>query len=295
MLNMSKGEIKYYSPGGLQSGGFTPDDQVSDNNNQNPILDSELPDAKPTGGALLEPGITRFHFTGQLWKGAYYDMNTPTAGIDWELFTISNDTGRRFTVSQWTNTSIESPELGHFQANYPPTYRETQQILRIKGKGNFFTVLTPYRKNQPPANLSLTETGNGIYTLRYDGVVLQLQGINNVFDDTAQHRTVLTTYNNQALNYGEMKITGGAAEMEILTDSITVMLHGHAGIRTLKLPTNHRWACINNDGGVTYKSTTREWKINYTGMGNNLWFTPSSPNKPKTYVFINADNCVVCQ
>jgi hypothetical protein len=295
MLNMSKGEIKYYSPGGLQSGGFTPDDQVSDNNNQNPILDSELPDAKPTGGALLEPGITRFHFTGQLWKGAYYNMNTPTAGIDWELFTISNDTGRRFTVSQWTNTSIESPELGHYQANYPPTYRETQQILRIKGKGNFFTVLTPYSKNQPPANLSLTETGNGIFTLRYDGVVLQLQGINNVFDDSAQHRTVLTTYNNQALNYSEMKITGGAAEMEILSDSITVMLHGLAGSRTLKLPDNHRWACINNDGRVTYKSATREWKINYAGMGNNLWFTPSSPNKPKTYIFINADNCVVCQ
>jgi hypothetical protein len=171
------------------------------------------------------------------------------------------------------------------------TFRETQQFLRIKGSGSFITLIVPYRKNQSPASLSLQEEagtagGPKKYTLTYNGTTVYFFGLNTVC--LTGGRTILTTTNSQLLRQGDMQLQGGPAELELNNNTATLTVHGDKGTRTVKLPAGRKWVLQNKDAAINFNAATGIATVQYAGMGQSYWYSPSSPaaNAAVVYRFV---------
>lgn len=106
----------------------------------------------PSAGSVISlvPGINRFGFNGQKWKGHQSE------GIDWDLYVVNTES-QQAQIGNWANLS--SPSSNEFQSSQGRKYEERQHILRLKGTGDFTTVIVPWNKGAKPNDVNITRDG----------------------------------------------------------------------------------------------------------------------------------------
>jgi hypothetical protein len=109
---------------------------------------TQLPSAGPV--FPLAAGTNRLGFTGQTWKGH------PSGGIDWDVYLLP-DAPQQAQLGNWANQS--SPSAHEFERAQGRKYEERQHILRVRGTGEFVTVIVPWPKGAKPEGLSVTREG----------------------------------------------------------------------------------------------------------------------------------------
>ncbi|MCL2120564.1 MAG: hypothetical protein FWH27_19295, partial [Planctomycetaceae bacterium] len=169
----------------------------------------------PAGGDVypMKAGFNKFEFTGQ----QFGPENDPAIAIDWDFYDIST-TGREFSIGGWSHNTCTSTGTGIFQNYNKRPFEQTQSILRIKGSGNFKTLLVPRRKGtQAPA---VQMDGETIVISTINGDTTRINNTNySYYSYISASKDVLTAFGaNDASDYG-MTITGGSAE--IVRDKIT--------------------------------------------------------------------------
>jgi hypothetical protein len=121
----------------------------------------------PSAGKIFElaPGVNRLGFTGQKWKGH------PSGGIDWNFYVLPSEP-QQAQIGNWANSS--APCNGEFQNAQGRPFEERQHILRVRGAGEFVTVIVPWNKGAKPEGLSVTRDGSEI-TVKTAGRVIRFK------------------------------------------------------------------------------------------------------------------------
>jgi hypothetical protein len=212
---------------------------------------TQTPSASPV--ITLAPGMRRFDFTGTAWPAH------PAGGINWEVYLpsgVSNDA----TLTTWAHTFTPSVEFDEFLATNGSSFVERQTMLRVKGQEGFLTIIVPYFKGQRPTGLNVSQAGDTIFVnaadfdFETDLTYATFQG---------GGKTILTTFDDQQLQYANASIEDGPMELEIRTDTIVARLHGESGARKVKLPSGG-WTLRHLSADASYNGTTGEWTLNHS-------------------------------
>ncbi|MGE0609612.1 MAG: hypothetical protein AB7O62_21150 [Pirellulales bacterium] len=118
----------------------------------------------------LTDEIERISVKGQAWP------LHPTQGIDWDIFVIST-VPRQIDWSELSHQWNPVVEMNEFAQANGRDFEETQQVLRLTGRGSFRTFIVPYLKGQKPDDLSASLT-DGTVTVTAAGkiVIFRLVG-----------------------------------------------------------------------------------------------------------------------
>ena len=253
MLFMSDGPVQ--TPAGV----VTPLKKIYNNNDKT---------EKPVGTLAqnLKTGVSRFHFTGQSWNKNFHSHG----GIDWDVYLISQ-VPTSFSMSQWTTTWQNSSEQDDFMKANGRPYEESQQILRIKGGKDFFTIITPFHKGDKYSE-PFKQINNETFLLKdnNDSTLITRSG----FRIKNTESITLGSWSSQSFNNSGYAISGGPAEMDITAKGIKVRIHGNSGVRTFRVPitgisTTQSSAQIK----LSVQKGYTEWTINYKSKGMDLLST----------------------
>ena len=190
--------------------------------------------ALPSDGIVygLSAGLQQFKFTGVPWP------KHPAGGIDWDLFTVSNDATGQFLIGNWGHGCQSSREASEFQQANGVPFAETQHILRVHDTGAFTTILMPHAKTTNP-NRSVTQqacgtqvvqtTASGRETTCFSGSMAQYSnGITS---------SILTVYDASTQSAFGVTVSGGPQEVVIGPGQIVWTISGiEAGVRSVTLP-----------------------------------------------------------
>ena len=204
---------------------------------------------KPSSGSVFNvpAGLQKFSFVGQTWN------KHPTKGIDWDLYTLSNENQQAF-IGNWGHDWHGSSEMSQFQTANGRGFEERQHILRIKGNGPFQTIILPYRKGEKPSDLSVTQNGNDV-VISHGSEVTRVNP--SFYAYTNGNKKTLTTFGvTQGAGNG-ITVSGGATEVVIQGSTATITLHGASGTRTITLPSG-TWGThtrLTKTGPTTYQAS----------------------------------------
>ncbi|MBD0276926.1 MAG: hypothetical protein ICV81_03040 [Flavisolibacter sp.] len=256
--------MTYFSEGAVNTptGNVTPDDAFWDADN---TRNQNNPMATPTYD--LKAGMGHFYFTGQGFPTAYH----PSGGINWDVLSILPG-GGQFVLSQWTNNWQNEAEKGEWvramSALGYRAYRERQQILRIKAKGNIVTLLLPYTKGQSSPYAGAVYVGGKI-TLPFGQGKTMIVSEHGYYYSSPT-KAVVTSFGVQGFSEGAYGIRGGIAEVEITADTVKIRVHGNSGTRKIILPFNTK--LVNNplNASLVKGTNTSEIIIPYTNTRLNV-------------------------
>lgn len=210
--------------------------------NEQPAASAEI--------ALSSGSLHKFDFTGINW------VDHPAGGIDFEVYSEAN-VAQSATLSEWAHTFIPIPEAQEFLATNSSSFEERQQMLRIRGKEHFYTIMVPYYKGLRPNNLSVNKSGN-VLTVSCDDFTFETNLYYSTY--TSSGKKVLTTFNSQSLTFANSTISGGPMELEVYTDTIIARLHGATGDREVTLPAGN-WVLNSLSSNAVYNSGTGKWTL----------------------------------
>jgi hypothetical protein len=116
-----------------------------------------LAPAKPPAAVpfALASGVNRLGFKGQ-W------------GVDFDLFIVA-ERPQQATVTGWKHFWNPTREADEYKQTTGRNFEEAQYILRLRGTGPFDVVIVPYRRGRRPPDLVLSQTLDGVLSLRRDG------------------------------------------------------------------------------------------------------------------------------
>lgn len=215
----------------------------------NPPLRSYSKGEEPSLGQVfkLNAGVNRLGFTGQ-W------------GVDFDVYTIS-DQPQEAAIGNWAHNEHPSTEQSQFQVTNGQPFEERQDILRVKGKNEFKTLILPYAKGQRPADLQVIEEGESIVIRTGNEETVIGEHFSTYTNGATQ---IVTSYGSQPVEKFGVSISGGPAEAKIESSAATLILHGNPGTRKIKLSGN--WQVKPEDQKyVRWDSLAQEWQIDYTG------------------------------
>ena len=209
-----------------------------------------VPGALPSDGNVfgLSAGLQHFTFTGVPWP------KHAAGGIDWDLFTLSNDGTGQFFIGNWGHGCHPVREMSEFQQANGVPFAETQHILRVHDTGSFATILMPWPKTAAPVR-TVTEqacgtqivqtTGGGIETTCFSDSVAQYSNGTNA--------SILTVYDGSTQTAFGVTAGGGPQEVAIGPAGIVWTLSGAAaGVRTLTLPAGWSSPLLAPQSGNTF-------------------------------------------
>ncbi|HEY3824148.1 MAG TPA: Ig-like domain-containing protein [Bryobacteraceae bacterium] len=217
--------------------------------------------ALPSSGTVssLGSGLSHFNFTGATW------LAHATQGINWDLYTILNNTTGQFFIGNWGHGCQSSTESGQYQAANGAGFAESQHILRVHDTGPFTTVILPYRKTEAPTR-SVTQPACGTQISQTTNVGTEITCFNGSMAMYAGIRSrVLTVYDTSTQAAFGFQVSGGPQEVSVQSDQIIWTISGDAaGSRSLTLPGN--WY-PNPAAGLTRSGDT--FSYNYTGYAGS--------------------------
>jgi hypothetical protein len=197
--------------------------------------------ALPSNGNVygLTGGLQQFTFTGIAWP------KHPSGGINWDLYTLQNDTTGQFFIGNWGHGCHPVRESGEFQKANGVGFSETQHILRVHDNGPLTTILMPYPKTAKPTRTVTTQAcGTQVVQTTTAG------SETTCFSDSAAQFTdgtttsILSVYDGSTQSAFGVTATGGPQEIAMTAGQITWTLSGVAsGTRTVTLPAG--WSTTN--------------------------------------------------
>ncbi|HWF10277.1 MAG TPA: hypothetical protein VG297_17540, partial [Bryobacteraceae bacterium] len=210
--------------------------------------------ALPSNG-LVNPvpqGLGHFRFTGATWPAH------ATQGIDWDLYTVSNNATGQFLIGNWGHGCHSTGESAEYQQINGAPFAETQHILRVHGNGGFTTVMLPNRKGEARAN-TVTQQACGTEVTQGSEITC----FNASAASYAKGGTrLLAVFDSSTQTDFGLTVTGGPQEVIVESSQIIWTLGGvQAGPRSITLP------------GIWYPSpaqgvtrTGNTWTYNYAGL-----------------------------
>lgn len=221
----------------------------------NCVTQNQLPDAAMVKGKTewpLQNDWNRFSFTGQEWRN--YDPQKNVHGIDWWLFSYNQNKDTRASFTEWTNFYIPTTEMLEFKKTHPykfdkncvaknPAlqYRETQQIIRLKGSGRFLNIIMPFRKGEAPGSCNIKQNGEHqfIITRTINNILETIEVTPDAVVMSSAQKTIITTFGAAAGNStaAQVSISGGVAELAFTGgNKIEVSVPPNSGNRVVMLP-----------------------------------------------------------
>jgi hypothetical protein len=167
----------------------------------------------------LEPGLHRFGFRGQ-W------------GVDWDLYTASGE-NQQAVVGNWAHGWHPGREQAEFAKANGRTFRERQNIFRLRGAEGFTVLLLPFRRGEEPA---------GLKAVREDGRIrISAEGREWTVDEAghsyrADGIVAVTAYGESTFENLGVRISGGTAEVVVRGNRAVLTVHGPPGTRRIRLP-----------------------------------------------------------
>jgi hypothetical protein len=244
--------MPFFSEGNIQLPGRT---MVNTAPPGNCVIKNQLPDAALVNGKTewpLQSGWNRFSFTGQEWRN--YDPQKNVNGIDWWLYSYNHKNETKASFTEWTNFYIPGPEMQEFEKTHPhkfnkacieknPSihYRETQQLLRLKGSEHFLNIIMPFRKGEAPLQCDVQPSGENGFT-----IIRTINNVKETIEVTAggitlysAQKTIISSFGAAAVsnNAAQISLSGGVAELVLDAGnkmSITAPLN--SGNRVIALP-----------------------------------------------------------
>lgn len=198
----------------------------------NPILRlntsaSGQPNVWPSNGPdyPLQPGLQKFHFNGQSWPAH------ATMGIDWDLYLVP-DQEQRFYIGSWGHNMHNNREMSEYLGTNGTSFKESQYILRVRGKGSFGTLILPYGKGEarPP---SVIQDDCGLHFV--NGAKEFCIGSTSYWYRDSVAR-ILTTFDAPAAEFEGISIAGGPTEVILDDKTVTIQASGTGGTRVVNLP-----------------------------------------------------------
>lgn len=211
--------------------------------------DAQGPLEFPSLGTVfqLSPGLNRLGFTGQ-W------------GVDFEVYVLSQN-NQEARIGNWAHRWHPGTEHNEFRQAQNRPFEERQHILRIKGMKEFQAVVLPYRKNQKPSDLLVSNDGSDLW-VTYGGKKVVIGPTSWAYQDT--NLDSLTTAGSDSVERFGLRISGGTAEVQKGADRVTITVHGLAGLRRIRVTGNWRPA-PSSEGQVTFDSASGDWQVDYPG------------------------------
>ncbi len=193
-----------------------------------------LAGALPSDGNILglNSGLQRFTFTGVPWR------QHPAGGINWDLYTLSNDATGQFFIGNWGHGCNPARETSQYQQANGAPFAETQHILRVHDNGPLTTIPMPWDKTVPPAR-TVTEQACGTQIVQTTGSGVETTCFS---DSAAQYSngattSILTVYDATTQSAFGMTATGGPQEIAVGPAQIVWTVSGiAAGPRSITLP-----------------------------------------------------------
>jgi hypothetical protein len=252
MLFMSQGDIL------TPAGRVTPPKRKHDNAGF-----KEFPAA--SAETEIKSGWNTFQFSGQDWSKQLH----PSGGIDWYLYSF-NRNNTTFTTSEWSNFWQNDIESREFEGMYKKPYEESQQILRIKGGSQFFTVILPYNKDEDIHDNVQTED-KGKLTVPVGNKIVTLS--ENYYYFESGSTMYFGSLNTNAVSEKGYSIIGGFAEVEKNENTLIIRIHGNTGVRFVQLPFKVEQIGRNNEVSVSEMANSSRVVIKYKNNDPSLLST----------------------
>ncbi|MHB9024909.1 MAG: hypothetical protein ACYC7E_12160 [Armatimonadota bacterium] len=207
----------------------------------------------PSAGQVfaLPAGLNKLIFTG----ATFGTKEKPTLGIDFDLYTVS-DEAQQAHIGNWADNWVGGAS-GAFQRVNGRPYEERQHILRIRGTGEFTTLILPYRKGQPRETQVTREGGLVIVRSGDERTVIG----DGWYSFVRSKQAGLATFSGLKATGEGMTIEGGPAEVLLDAQTAVITLSGVAGTRTVTLP--GAWKL--KDAKAPAKLANGVWQIDYAG------------------------------
>ena len=198
----------------------------------------------------LAAGWNRFGFTGQ-WL------------IDFDVYVKANS-GDQALIGNWAHAWHPSNEQAQFQAAQGRTFRERQNILRVRSRGALKTCILPYAKEQEFDRGQVETADDAEMTIRWkDGSVVTV--LRNGYAYTGKPRTIITATEGTRVAFGDIVLSGGPIEFVLESDSAQATIHGPSGQRQIALPGLQKPITLEYEGGpphiVLLERNTEGWAI----------------------------------
>lgn len=186
----------------------------------------------------LSLGLNKFVFSGQTW------LQHPTGGIDWDLYTVTDEPAQ-FGLGSWGHNWSPTYEEQEFRSANGVGYSEIQQILRIHGDDNFFTLILPYTKGTDRSSVVVTrDNATGNVLIQQGGERITVNESFYSYQDAS--KSILTCFDDTSASAANnMSCAGGPIELTVSDNVATITFSGSPGIRTFTLPGT--WAA---SGGI---------------------------------------------
>ena len=194
--------------------------------------------ALPSDGNVfgLNGGLQQFKFTGAVWP------QHATQGINWDLFTLSNDATGQFLIGNWGHGCQSSTEEAEYQQANKASFAEVQDILRVHDTGPFTTIILPYRKTETPVRaVSQQSCGTQVVQTTSSGVETTCFNGSSARYSNGTTSSILTVYDASTQSAFGVTLSGGPQEVVVSPGQIVWTLSGiAAGTRSVTLPS--RWS-----------------------------------------------------
>ena len=191
---------------------------------------AQTPDALPSVSRTitLAPGLNAFHFTGQSWP------QHPSGGIDWDLYTVAGES-QQAVIGNWGDSWHPGAEQNQYRAASGTSFTENQDILRVHGSSDFWTILLPYDKGSRPADLAVTQdsTSTDVIISRA-GETIRVN--DHFYSYSLGDEMMLTSFDASPVSANGMTIVGGSMEITLSTTSARLTFSGAPGARSFTLP-----------------------------------------------------------
>ena len=204
--------------------------------------------ALPSSGTIssLANGLNHFNFTGVTWS------KHATQGINWDLYTVMNDTTGQFFIGNWGHGCQSSRETAEFQTANGVAFAETQHILRVHDTGPITTLILPYRKTEVPTR-TVTQQSCGTRIVQGNEITC-FNSSAAMYSNPTGGSAILTVFDSSSQTAMGLSASGGPQEIAVQSDQIVWTIGGvEAGPRNIVLPGT--WY-PNPAGGVTHSGNT---------------------------------------
>ena len=179
------------------------------------------PDQLPSAGTpfVLLAGLNKFGFTGQ-WL------------IDWDLYTDAT-TSMQALIGNWGHKWHPATEQNQFSKAQGKPFEERQHILRLRGQDRMRMIILPYRKAERPDNLAVTKQAGD--TVIHSGTMTMTLTEHGFFCEDGERQT-LTSFAAAPVAAFGVKMSGGPAEVRLITTNGTLVIAGGVSQHTIELP-----------------------------------------------------------
>jgi hypothetical protein len=175
----------------------------------------------PSAGQVftLQPGVNSFGFTGQ-------------EAVSWNLYSIT-DRPQQALLGNWGHDwNPEQEKAQYAAANAGETFQENQDILRLRSNGSFTVALLPYRKGDAASPQVLT---NGGAVTVLSGAAKTVVGT-DYYTYQDDRKSIVAALGPAPVEANGIRISGGAAEVVVDQQLVTITLSGDPGTRIISLP-----------------------------------------------------------